>query len=342
MRCILCNNEPSNLQTVIDRDFSFNVVVEVTCSKCGIYQVETKTQGMEVTYSLTAFEKTILSGLVRNYFDVNGKPFPTIDSRNYKIQIASASYPRSVDEHINSLLLKLAEETKYLGTFAKETTGAVWASRLFLPSGKEFMHIMSALKENELLNFGADQNPVDSMRFRIVLTYKGWNEVRELKSFKHAGNQAFVAMWFHHDLDEIYTDSIYPALRKVGYNPYRVDRANHNNRIDDEIISQIRKSRILICEVTGERSGVYYEAGFAQGLGIPVIWVCNNTWTTILPKMAKPNSTDEPELVNCKWDSRMHFDTRQFPHILWSTKTDLQKKLIDRIQALGLDLPEIQ
>lgn len=342
MRCRICDNEPSSIQTAVDRDYSFVVVVEVTCPKCGVYLIETKSQGMDVTYNFTSFEKTILSGLVRNYFDANGKPFPTIDSRNFKVQIASASYPRTVDEHINFLLLKLAEETKYLGTFAKQTTGAVWASRLFLPSGKEFMHIMSALKEDGLVQFGADQNPVDNMNFRILLTYKGWNEVRELKSTKHSGNQAFVAMWFHPDLAEIYTDAIYPALKKVGHSPYRVDRANHNNRIDDEIISQIRKSRILICEVTGERSGVYYEAGFAQGLGIPVIWLCNNSWTTVVPKMVNPNSSGTPELIECKWDSRMHFDTRQFPHILWSTKEDLQKKIVDRIQALGLDLPEIQ
>ena len=59
------------------------------------------------------------------------------------------------------------------------------------------------------------------------------------------------------------------------------------------------------------RGGVYFEAGFALGLGLQVIWVCRQ---------------DQVEL--------MHFDTRQYNHIAWSDPDDLYKRLKNRIVAL--------
>ena len=96
-------------------------------------------------------------------------------------------------------------------------------------------------------------------------------------------NQAFVAMWFNDEVKEAYEKSIEPAIRDAGYDPVRIDRIEHNNKIDDEIIAEIRKSKFVIADFTSgfeggtliARGGVYYEAGFAHGLGIPVIWTCH-------------------------------------------------------------------
>ena len=60
--------------------------------------------------------------------------------------------------------------------------------------------------------------------------------------------------------------------------------------------ARIKRSRFLVADVTGGRQGVYFEGGFAKGLGLPVIWTCSH-------------GTDA-ELK--KW---MHFDTRQYNHI---------------------------
>ena len=56
--------------------------------------------------------------------------------------------------------------------------------------------------------------------------------------------------------------------------------------------------------------GVYFEAGFAMGLGIPVIWLCR-----------------KDDLENA------HFDTRQYNHIPWESAEDLRSQLRDRIIA---------
>ena len=55
---------------------------------------------------------------------------------------------------------------------------------------------------------------------------------------------------------------------------YRTDREEFNDKICDRIIAEIRRSRFMIADVTGHRHAVYFEAGYAKGLGLDVIWTC--------------------------------------------------------------------
>ena len=95
-------------------------------------------------------------------------------------------------------------------------------------------------------------------------------------------------------------------------------------------MAEIRRSRFVVAdfscpitEVSGKteplaRRGVYYEAGFAQGLGLPVIWTCRKDVLDL-------------DLV--------HFDTRQYAHIAWETSGELRDKLSKRISATLGDGP---
>jgi nucleoside 2-deoxyribosyltransferase len=118
-------------------------------------------------------------------------------------------------------------------------------------------------------------------RASVQPTVAGWQELDNLKRPRTDSAQAFVAMWFNELTSEAYTNGIEPALMGTGYKAIRIDKKEHNNKIDDEILAEIRKSRFLIadftCEPKSVRGGVYYEAGFAQGLGLPVIWTCKDT-----------------------------------------------------------------
>lgn len=133
----------------------------------------------------------------------------------------------------------------------------------------------------------------DAQNGFFYLTPAAWSYIHTLTS-KHSGSQTgFIAMWFDRSLDPAY-QVIDRAIRNSGYDPLRIDRKEHNNKIDDEIIAAIRHSKFVVADFTGHRGGVYFEAGFAMGFGIPVIWLCNDEH---LPEA--------------------HFDTRQYNHILW-------------------------
>jgi hypothetical protein len=54
----------------------------------------------------------------------------------------------------------------------------------------------------------------------------------------------------------------------------RPDRVEHNDNVNDRIISEIRSCQFMVADFTLHRNGVYFEAGLASGLGRPVICTC--------------------------------------------------------------------
>ena len=95
------------------------------------------------------------------------------------------------------------------------------------------------------------------------------------------------------------------------FEPVRVLDSEHAGKIDDLIIAEIRASGLLVADFTGHRPSVYYEAGFAWGLGIPVILCC------------RKEQIDD-----------VHFDIRQYNHVVWTDPGDLREKLKNRILAV--------
>ncbi len=154
------------------------------------------------------------------------------------------------------------------------------------------------------------------------LTSDAFKRIEEFERANINSKQVFVAMWFDPLVSHIFEEAIAPAIREAGFDPIRIDRKEHNNKIDDEIIAELRQSRFVIADFTSAthereghteaiaRGGVYYEAGFAHGMGIPVIWTCRYDMIGLV-----------------------HFDTRQYNHIDWRDTTDLKKRLYDRIRA---------
>ena len=120
----------------------------------------------------------------------------------------------------------------------------------------------------------------------------------------------FCAMWFSDEVKPLWMDVIEPAIRAAGYEPLRIDSKQHNGKIDDEIMASIRGSRFVVADFTGSRGGVYYEAGFAHGLDLPVIFMCRE-------------------------GDELHFDIRQYNCIFWKADAleDAQARLKNRILA---------
>lgn len=74
--------------------------------------------------------------------------------------------------------------------------------------------------------------------------------------------------------------------------------------------------------MTGYRGGVYYEAGYAKGLGKEVIITCRRDWYEG-EKAGAGNSGKE----------KIHFDINHINIIQWSTPEELKERLIKRIKA---------
>lgn len=139
----------------------------------------------------------------------------------------------------------------------------------------------------------------------------GWTLYQDLAKERATLSQAFVAMHFDTQILPLYDSGIRQAVENAGYEPLRIDRKEHDGKIDDQIVAEIRRSKFMIADFTGHRGGVYYEVGFAHGQDIRVIFTCR-----------KDALAD------------LHFDVRQYSTILWNRPTDLLKPLQNKILAL--------
>ncbi|MBI5315803.1 MAG: hypothetical protein HZB34_07515 [Nitrospirae bacterium] len=203
-------------------------------------------------------------------------------------EIVNNWFPSSVSDRLDYALKNLHKLSSHPGAEVPLFAHSDY-SVLFAENQQAFQFILGTLEQaGWIISQGGPVTPL------VMLTAKGWNRIAELESNKpgEGSKQVFVAMSFEVSLDSAYRTGIKKAIEAAGYKAIRIDLKEHNEKICDSIVAEIRKSRFMVADFTGHRAGVYFEAGYALGLGIPVIWTCR-----------------EDELANT------HFDTRQYNHI---------------------------
>jgi hypothetical protein len=299
-QCPVCESD----KVLIERDALRGDTNYVRCAQCGSYRISGTAEATLRIYKAQLYK---LSGVLRNASE-NGHELE-VRSDNIDELISRAPATFSISNLIDRILLLVADRTMGAETFRKAILLYAEDFPLFnFKSAEDYFYIVGKLKELDLLDIEAAMGP----NVPVLLTVSGWERVDRLQSARGKPDQAFVAMWFDKPLDEAYSKGIEPALRATGFAPLRIDRLPHNERIDDKILAEIRRSGLVLADFTGQRQGVYFEAGFGLGLNIPVIWSCRQDWL-----------------------EKGHFDTRQYNHIVWTDPSDLREQLEARIKALG-------
>jgi hypothetical protein len=189
-----------------------------------------------------------------------------------------------------------------------------WAGQMIVTTIPEWSSICWCMWEefDEILNYLDLEKWIKLFDGRKAkITPNGWAHLEELKSRNPESQQGFVAMRFDKDMDYAFIEGIEPAVLAAGYKPLRVDQQEHIGKIDDFIMAQIRQSKFMVADFTGQRQSVYFEAGFAVGLNIPVFWTCR-----------------KDDL------GKLHFDIRQFNCIDWKDAPELKERLLNRIMAV--------
>lgn len=155
----------------------------------------------------------------------------------------------------------------------------------------------------------------DGMAYKeYSITYDGKEFVENL-GLDNNSNKIFMAFYFSDEMKIQFAPTIEKAVKDASEGKLEAVRVSsstteHDTKIDDELIGMIKSSKAVIADFTGNRTAVYYEAGFAMGLGIPVIWTC------------KKDDVD-----------KLSFDTRQYPHIIWENENDLYNQVVNRLKA---------
>ena len=111
----------------------------------------------------------------------------------------------------------------------------------------------------------------------VVLTMKGWEYYDELKRGHADSRKAFMAMKFgDKQLDRVFQDVLKPAMKQVGFDLFSLAERERwkAGLIDDRMRVEIQSSAIVLADLTHQNAGAYWEAGYAEGLGKPVIYTC--------------------------------------------------------------------
>ena len=141
-------------------------------------------------------------------------------------------------------------------------------------------------------------------------------------------------MWFDAEMTETYEKYISKGIEDAGYKPLIITGKEHNDSITDQIIAEIRKSRFVVADFTGDRGGVYFEAGFAYGLNKPVIWTCKEEWFNNEVNVVRDASIDgQIREVEIKETRKIHFDINHYNFIVWKDGEELRERLKNRILA---------
>jgi len=154
---------------------------------------------------------------------------------------------------------------------------------------------------------------------QVTLTFKGWSLFEQLRRAP-SGRKAFIAMQYGVPaLDAIVNGHFRPAIAETGFLLRRLDDDGQPaGLIDDRLRLEIQSSHFLIVDLTHSNHGAYWEAGYAEGLGKPVIYTCEEAAFKKTPS---------------------HFDTNHHLHVLWKAD-DIQPALKKLKATIRATIPE--
>jgi hypothetical protein len=293
VNCPVCRTESAKAEK--DGD-----VVVYICRRCGKFRLS---DSAEAVLGTGKYPRTLLSGWIREQTDGGDTP----DITSYALDRVKHLRAPPLSVKLDRFLLRAAKLTgEWGGTFQYDhpELQAVCYAR----SIEDLSMLIDLLSRRGYLGHLTTQT--------ADLMPEGLLRVEELSKRNPESKPGFVAMSFADELRLAYAAGIDLAVRDAGYLPMRLDLEEHANRIDDEIVVQIRRSRFMVADFTGHRGGVYFEAGYGLGLGIPVIMTC------------RADDMDD-----------RHFDIRQFNCIDWTDESDLRIRLCRRIEAVVGDGP---
>ena len=269
--------------------------VDVLCHNCGSFRLSGTLSAMLEKGEFSKRERARISHGMRRR---GGSPLLTTDSAESILrgtELPAASTLR------DNLLMHIASELMAPGESME-----LWALALRAPIGAlsatsarwaiEQAVAAQLLEGMPIKPLGGDDG------FRLVeatLTVYGWARVEELLREAKDSNKAFMAMKFGDpQLDAVFREHFKPAVSQTGFELMRLDDEPRAGLIDDRLRLEIRTSRFMVADLSHANAGAYWEAGFAEGLGRPVIYTC------------RKDVFDNPE-------TKPHFDTNHYLTVVW-------------------------
>lgn len=280
-----------------------------SCQRCGDYAM-TGTLAATIAHHIAGSVEVVskISNYIRKMQKAGTEPLLFDDTVKFIKENTSIPNP---SEQASSFILWLGDNLSSPGQMIKIHVLA-HQSIMGAKTPEGFMLVLKYLFDEGFLEGTIHKTaPVASG----TLSMKGWNYYESMKHGAASSRKAFMAMQYGEDiLDKVFKECFRPSVKATGYELIRLDESPKAGLIDDKLRVEIRTSRFLISDLTHGNPGAYWEAGFAEGLGKPVIYTCEKG----------------------KFESeKTHFDTNHHLTVLWklSDLRDAAEQLKATIRA---------
>ena len=263
-------------------------VLRFQCNVCGRY----KTPGLvDLTglQDLEPIQRALLSHRLRTRSSVE-EPFITPEW--VKDLLSNVSLPSPAVQAAN-IVRFIGDEVSRSGKPLDQLPVGFYA--IIGALNREMVsHLIGELQERKILT---------GTNTTLTLSLDGWEQYEAEKRGRFEGNYGFIAMQFgDSELDPFVKDIVKPTVKAgIGYELVDIRDVAQAGVIDNIMRTQIRDAAFVIVDLTHDNSGAYWEAGYAEGLGKPVIYIC------------------EKEKFE---EARTHFDTNHCTTVLWSRDDD--------------------
>jgi hypothetical protein len=150
-----------------------------------------------------------------------------------------------VGKRATRLLQLTVQQTRFLGETVRIFETAMPEQFAWSESTRatEVHFLIDLLEARGWVGVGRQMGATD-----LTVLAEGYDRLDEINRHNSSQSQGFIAMWFDISLDEARDDGIAAGIVDAGYEPMRIDMKSHNNKIDDEIVAEIRRSRFVVAD----------------------------------------------------------------------------------------------
>jgi hypothetical protein len=283
--------------------------ISIICDICGEYKVSTM-----AARSMENADGNMRPLIIYSVCQLShSSAEPPIIRTDWLTTVLKETKLPSVAEQADRIILALGDtdHDPAKGVVVNKGLSALIGSR----SVESLCTVMTDLKVAGLLDGDVDRRlPTHWAR----LTLKGWAEYQELKRGSSTSRKVFMASkWGDSDLDNAIATCFRPAVARTGFELVQLSDPPRAGLIDDRMRVEIRMARFMLADLTHGNAGAYWEAGYAEGLGKPVIYLCEES---------RFNSQST------------HFDTNHHLTVKWNP-ANLQQAADDLVATIRATLP---
>lgn len=191
------------------------------------------------------------------------------------------------------------------------THGAIIGAR----SSAGFELVLDHLFDSGLFTGNQSKTLGGGDRAHATLTFAGWEQYESLRRGGPVYRKAFMAMKFGDPLlDQVLEAVFKPSALRAGFDLFKLTDRPKAGLIDNRMRAEIQACDFVVADLSHDNLGAYWEAGYAEGLGKPVIYTCEKT----------------------KFEAaKTHFDTNHHLTILWDQASpgDCSQEFVATIRA---------